>query len=536
MKKEIIENLITAKKQTGKELEKIKRSLMSSYRAKSPNNISLLKFYHEMGKSKRKALFNKLNVPFSQEKDDLIKKILTTRPVRSLSGIVNVSVLTKPYPCPGKCIFCPQEDNIPKSYLKNEPAVMRAIMNKYSPRRQVNIRIEALKMSGHPVDKIELRIIGGTWSYYPKRYQKWFIKECFQACNNFNSRKKNLYGSLEQEHKRNEKARHRVVGLSVETRPDFIDKEEIKWLRSLGVTSVELGVQSIYDDVLKKIKRGHTVSETIKATKLLKDAGIKVSYQMMPNLPGSTLKRDIDLFKTLFSDSRFQPDYLKIYPMAVIKNTEAYKLWINKRYKPYSDLQLKKLFKEIKKNIPRYVRIQRLIRDIPAQDIEAGTKISNLRQIVLDEMKKENISCKCIRCREVKEDYNPEEKLLLFREDYLASQGKEVFLSYEDKKRRKVYSILRLRLPSFDDMPIKILDNSTLIREVHTYGQQISLKEKGLSPQHKGLGKKLIKEAERISKEEFGIKKIAVISSVGTRDYYRKLNYRKKGDYLFKDL
>lgn len=456
-----------------------------------------------------------------------IRNLLKTRPIRSLSGIVNVSVLTKPYQCPGKCLYCPTQKGVPKSYLSNEPAVMRAILNKYDPYRQVKMRLQALVSTGHPTDKIELRIIGGTWSYYPEKYQTWFVKRCFEACNKRGS------NSINQAQKLNEKAKHRIIGLSVETRPDFINEKEIKRLRKLGVTRVELGVQSIYDDVLKLNKRGHDVQATIKATKLLKDAGFKVCYQMMPNLPGSNLKKDEKMFKVLFSQPDFQPDLLKIYPCALLKEAPLYKLWLKKKYKPYTDNQLINLVKKIKKTIPYYVRIQRITRDIPSQSIVAGpAKISNLRQILKTQAKTEGWQCQCIRCREVRENYDPKEKLKLFRQEYKASGGKEIFLTFENKNRTKLYSLLRLRI-------VETLPRSAIIRDVHTYGQQLPLERERIStisPQHKGLGKRLIKQAEKIAKKEFGLNKISVISGIGVRDYYRKLGYRLENTYMVKKI
>jgi elongator complex protein 3 len=528
MKKYLIKEIIKSGNLTRQELEKMKRVAMARYQQEAPTNISLLQFYHEMKDKEKRKLFKEANKVFSEKNNARIKKILTTRPVRSLSGIVNVSVLTKPYPCPGKCIYCPSEKGLPKSYLKEEPAAMRALMNNYDPEKQTRTRIQALKLSGHPIDKIEVRVIGGTWSFYPKKYRESFVKSCFKACNDFNEKNQKRNRSLKQEQKRNEQAKHRIIGLSVETRPDFINEKEIELLRNLGVTSVELGVQSVDDSVLQKIKRGHKVSETIRATRELKNAGFKVCYQMMPNLPGSSLEKDLQGFKELFHNPDFQPDYLKIYPMATIKGTEAYALWRQKKYKPYSDLELKQVLKQIKKQVPRYVRIQRLIRDIPAQKIEAGTKVSNLRQVILDEAKKEGWSCQCIRCREIKEFYNKKEKLVLFREDYQASQGTEIFLSFEDQKRKNIYSLLRLRInPS---------QKKAIIREIHTYGQQLAIDKKGASPQHKGLGKKLMKKAEQIASKEFSCFKMSVISAVGTRNYYRKLGYRLQETYMTKKL
>ncbi len=545
----IILELLKSRVKTRADLDSFKRKVAKEYKTPCPTNVELLKTYHKLVKKKR------------LKKDGVIEKLLCTRPIRSLSGIVNVSVLTKPYPCPGQCIFCPSQKGIPKSYLRGEPAVQRAILNKFNPYSQVQTRLKSLQKTGHPIDKIELRIIGGTWSYYPKQYQTRFVKECFQACNEFSPLKqirhkkamaelrrikeKELEKELKKEQKANEKAKCRVVGITIETRPDYIDIKEIKRMRELGITRVELGVQSIYNDVLKLNKRGHGIEATIKATKLLKESGFKVSYQMMPNLPGSTSKKDVKMFEEIFENPDFQPDLLKIYPLALLKEAPLYKWYQRGKFKPYSDKKLIKLLIEIKKKIPYWCRIQRVIRDIPSADIvEGGVKISNLREVVQKEMKKQGLKCKCIRCREVKKDYNSQEKSVLFRQDYNASGGKEVFLTFEDKKRQKLYALLRLRIPYpkvAKDSPLPILKDAAIIREVHTYGQLLPIQHRdrtkiGQSPQHKGLGKKLIKQGEEIAKQEFGTKKIAVISGVGVRAYYRKLGYHLKDTYMIKKL
>ena len=499
-----IKELIKGRAKAQGDLARVKRKMAKKYRIPCPSNISLLKTYHEMVKKRR------------VKPSEKIENLLRTRPIRSLSGIVNVSVLTKPYPCPGKCLYCPIEKGIPKSYVSGEPAVERAKALNYDPYLQVRKRIEMLKNQGHPTDKIELRIIGGTWSYYPKKYQTWFIKKGFEACNKVKS------ATVEEAQRFNEKAKYRIVGLSVETRPDFITIPEIKRLRNLGVTGVELGVQSIYNEVLKLNKRGHGIETTIRATKLLKDAGFKICYQMMPNLPGSNLKRDKKMFEELFANPDFQPDLLKIYPCALLKQAPLYQWWQKKKYQPYTDSQLINLVKSIKKKIPLYVRIQRITRDIPSQSIVAGpAKISNLRQMVAG-------NCRCIRCREVRENYNPKEKLYLFRQNYPASQGKEIFLTFENKNKTKLYSLLRLRITS---------NNRAIIREVHTYGQLHPInrgRTSIISPQHKGLGKKLIKQAEKIAKKEFGLKKISAISGVGVRNYWKQLGYKLENTYMVK--
>ncbi len=515
-KEKIIKELIKLGPQDTESLDTAKRKIAKKFKTKTFSNVELLKAYHNLLENKR------------IKENKTLENVLIKRKVRSLSGIVVVSVLTKPYPCPGKCIYCPSQKGIPKSYLEKEPAVMRAVLNNFDPYLQVKNRIKALKETGHPTDKIELRIIGATWSFYPKRYQTHFIKRCFEAANNKKSK------NLKEAQKRNEKADHRIIGISIETRPDLIEKEEIKRLRKLGVTIVELGVQTIYDKILKLNKRGHNIEKTVKATRLLKDSGFKVSYQMMPNLAGSDLKKDKEMFKELFSNQDFQPDFLKIYPTAVIKGTELYKLWKKGEYKPYTEKQLKKLLKEIKKEIPFYVRIQRLIRDIPSYKIVEGpAKISNLRQIIQKEAEKEGWRCHCIRCREVKENYDPKEKLHLFKEEYKASKGREIFLSYENRKRTRLYSLLRLRIPYQTFLPI--LKDSAIVREIHTYGKMHPLKKKSVSPQHKGLGKKLIKKAENIAKKN-NKNKITVISGVGVRGYYRKLGYKLKDEYMVKPL
>ncbi|MEW5805261.1 MAG: tRNA uridine(34) 5-carboxymethylaminomethyl modification radical SAM/GNAT enzyme Elp3 [Patescibacteria group bacterium] len=507
---------------TSQDLAKFKNQSAKKYQIEIPSNIQLFKAYHRLVWQKK------------LKKSETIEKILKKRPVRSLSGIVNVSVLTKPFQCPGKCVYCPFVADLPKSYLPKEPAVDRAVKLGFDPFQQTEYRIQTLASEGHSTDKIDLRIIGGTWSFYPARYQTWFVKRCFDAANQKTSR------SLAQAQKFNEKAKQRIIGISIETRPDFINQQEVKRLRKLGITRVELGVQSIYDEVLIKNNRGHLVGATIKATKLLKDAGFKICYQMMPNLMGSDLKKDEQMFKELFSNPDFQPDYLKIYPCLVLKEARLYESWKKGEHQAYSDRQLKNLIKKIKKRIPAYVRIQRIIRDIPAEYIVAGGKISNLRQVIHQEMKKEGWQCQCVRCREVGKDYNPKEKAYLFRQDYSGSGGKEIFLSFENKPRTKLFSFLRLRIPSqvFSNKKhfLPALEDSAVIREVQTVGQATGIGAIKLSPQHRGLGKKLIAEAEKICQKEFGLNRISVIAGIGAREYFRKLGYRLNQTYLVKNF
>ncbi len=492
----------------------MKDNLRGQKQEKFPSNIILRKKYRAMVKDGKLSPNANLD------------KLLVTKKMRSLSGVSIITVLTKPWPCPGECLYCPTEKDVPKSYLSSEPAVMRAILCGYDPYKQVRARLDSLKLEGHPTDKIELIIIGGTFSVLSKDYQEEYIKKCLDALNGSKSER------LENAKKKNETAKHRCVGLTLETRQDYITKKEVEWFRYLGATRVELGVQSVFDDVLRLNKRGHDVESTINATKLLKDAGFKICYHMMPNLPGSDLKKDLEMFKIIFTDARFQPDYVKIYPCVVTKGSELYDLWKKGKYKPYSDKDLEKLICEIKRVVPYHVRIMRLIRDIPSSEIEAGSKVSNMRQNAQIKLAAENAACKCIRCREagLKEAHGGEVKLL--KDEYPASEGKEIFLSYELLDRNVLYALLRLRFPGKIYLPE--LKDSALIREVHTYGQQIKIGKSG-ETQHKGLGKKLILESEKIARKN-GYKKIAIISGVGVRGYYRKLGYSLDGEYMKKAL
>jgi len=473
------------------------------------------------------------------EPDENIENLLITKKMRSLSGVSVITVLTKPYPCPGKCIYCPIEEDVPKSYLSDEPAVMRAILNKYDASLQVKTRLTSLAAQGHPVDKIELIIIGGTFSYLPRDYQESFVKECFDALNG------KVSDALAAAKEYNETAHSRCVGLTLETRPDYIDADEATWFRYLGATRVELGVQTVFDDVLAANARGENVDATVQATRLLRETGFKICYHLMPNLYGSTLERDKEMFRTVFTDERFRPDYIKIYPCMIIAGTPLHELWKQGKYVSYTDEELKALIKYVKTIVPYWVRIMRTIRDIPAPNIVSGSTLSNMRQIVHAEMAEEGLTCRCIRCREVGANsassvipakagiqgidaenldsslrWNDE---VLFTERYSAGGGIEYFLSYESENRETLYSLLRLRLGEI-----------AIIREVHTYGQQVELGESG-DTQHRGYGRKLIEAAEKIATEaEF--EKISVISGVGVRDYYRKFGYVLEGEYMVKSL
>lgn len=509
------------KKKNTRTLLALKRETARAFKVSLPSNIKLLQTYHNL--IVRKKL----------KPDRTVETLLQTRPGRSLSGIVNVSALTKPYPCPGQCIFCPTLEGFPKSYLAGEPAADRARQLNYNPFKQVQSRLESLRLQGHSIDKIELRIIGGTWSFYPKQYQTWFIKKCFEAANQKKAK------TLIQAQKTNQKAKNRIVGLSIETRPDFITEKEIFRLRELGVTLVEMGVQTTSDEIHQQCQTGLTAGKISQTTRLLKEAGFKVLYQIMPNLPGSTPAKDLEVMDILFSDQGFKPDWLKIYPCLVCKGAKLYQQWQKGRWQPYSDKQLIALLIKIKTRLPYWVRLTRLFRDIPAQTIMAGCKTSNLRETVQQKMKKRKLECRCIRCREIRQNYNPKEKVYLFREEYSASDGREIFLSFENKPRTKLYSFLRLRVPGPKNAGkpcFSVLKNAGLIREIQTFGAQVPLRQTKKAPQHRGLGKKLIQKTEEITLKEFGLKKIAVIAGIGVREYYQKLGYRLQDTYMVKNL
>jgi len=525
---EIILQAVKKNPHTAEELNELKRRVLrtSPKTADIPTSSDLLKSYHKMVKNNRiKA-------------DKNLEKLFIKRAIRTLSGVSIITVLTEPFPCPGKCIYCPNEKAMPKSYISDEPAAARALMLHFDPYEQVAQRIKSLEANGHPTDKIELIVKGGTWNAYPIEYQYWFVLRCFEACNNH---KKNSAGTLkilkiklQRAQTKNEMAKHRIVGLTLETRPDHINEKNILIMRELGCTRVELGVQTIDNTILKTIRRGHNAEETKKATELLKNYGFKVDYHLMPQLPGSTPAKDLKMMKEIFENPSYRPDMIKIYPCTVVKNSELYH-WLKKgKYKPYSDKKLIETIKKIKTVVPRYVRISRLIRDIPAHHIMAGNRMTNLRQVIQKQMAEDGTRCNCLRCREVGHQQNLPIKILqnkprLFIEKYKTDGGIEYFLSYEDTKRNVVFAFCRLRLNEKGIFP-------AIIRELHTYGQTLGIgeKEKDAS-QHKGLGKKLMDEAEKICLKN---KKptLAVISGVGVRGYYKKIGFKLVDTYMVKYL
>jgi elongator complex protein 3 len=461
--------------------------------------------------------------------------ILKRKPSRTMSGVAVIAVMTKPSKCPhGMCIYCPGgiEINTPQSYIGKEPAAMRGIQYKFDSYTQTISRIKQLEEIGHACDKIELIIMGGTFTAQPLVYQRDFVKGCFDAMNGKQTR------DLIDAQQMNERAKYRCVGLTIETRPDWCKERQIDSILNLGCTRVELGVQNPDDNIYTLVKRGHTVQDVIDSTRLLKDSLLKVNYHIMPGMPGSDLDKDLKMFKKIFESDSFKPDMLKIYPCLLVKpefgQPELHKMYEKREWTPYTNDQAAELIAEAKRFIPKWVRIMRIQRDIPSPMIQAGVKASNLRQLVHEKLKHKKTKCNCIRCREIKNERPAEAKLL--REDYDASGGKEIFLSMEDTVNDKILGFLRLRKPGKSFRPE--IDESTMgVRELHVYGPMVGIDKKpNKETQHRGYGEQLMREAERIAKEEFDAKKLAVISGIGVREYYYKLGYRRDGPYVSKPL
>lgn len=486
-----------------------------------PSNIKLQKAYKEL-------------IEEGWQGDEKLQRIIRKRKVRTLSGVSVITVLTKPYSCPGECVFCPTEPGMPKSYLSNEPGAMRAVLDDFHPKDQVKTRLKALKGQGHEREKIEMIVLGGTFSAYERRYQSNFIRALYNACNPENG------SSLEEAQQINESSPHKIIGLSLETRPDHITEDEIRHMRKLGCTKVQIGIQHIEDDILELNKRGETRADQVRAIRLLKDAGIKIANHLMPNLPGSSPEKDLAMIKEFYENPDFRTDQLKLYPCVVTPYSELKGWWEEGRYESYDDETMIELLIQMKQEIPRYVRLERLFRDIPGETILEGSQMTNMRQIIHDRMKQRGLRCECIRCREIKgESYDPDSTTLDILE-FDASEGKEFFISYNDMERDKLCSLLRLRFPSQhytgEKHFIPELEGASLVREVHTYGAQVTTgNRKQKATQHAGLGRRMLEKAEELSKQA-GFKKIAVIAGVGTRNYYRKWGYELEGTYMTKLL
>ena len=442
---------------------------------------------------------------------------------RTISGVTPVAVMAMPYPCPGNCVYCPSSPDSPKSYTVESPAVLRARQCDFDAERQVQLRLRTLADMGHAEDKVELIIMGGTFLAYPDDYQREFVKGCYDALNGTRS------VSLQEARDLNETAVHRCVGLCIETRPDFCGENEVARMLEFGATRVELGVQTLDDEIHRLTKRGHGVAEVVSATRLLRDCGFKVYYHWMPGLPGSTADHDLELSRVLFDDERFRPDGLKLYPTLVVAGSELEEWYGQSHYQPYDDQEMLELLVAIKSLLPPYVRVPRLMRDIPAKFIVAGSKDLALRGTVRKRMLLSDIHCQCTRCREyghrLRDGWIVGTPRLTVME-YGTLGGREVFLSFEDE-HGTLFGLLRLRgTPS-----------SALVRELHVFGPELPLgQRRSHAAQHRGLGERLLREGERIARASFGARQVSVLSGVGARPYYRSLGYHLEEPYMVKDL
>lgn len=485
-----------------------------------------------------------------------ILKLFRKRAVRSLSGVSVISLLTKFWGCPGKCVFCPTFDNLPKSYVPQEPAVMRAELNAFDPVKQVQNRLRSLEATGHAIAKCDVRVIGGTWSVYPAEYREAVMIGIYDGHTTYEQLRQHIESgeagdrlsgfkirkgyemiaskTLAEAQLRNETAESRVIGIAIETRPDWITPEEVRQLRVYGVTRVEIGYQTTHDAINELNKRGHGNAESIAATRLLKDAGFKVVAHMMPNLLGATPDTDRESMREIFDNPDFRPDELKIYPMVVTDKAELTDIWRNGGFEPYDDETLVDLMADLEGMIPEYVRLNRSYRDIPADQILAGSKVSNLRELTAARMKQKSIARHDISAREIRAKSNDPHAAIMEITEYEASGGQEFLLQYIDPADRTLFGLLRLRIPSqyfTGEMPVMPeLEHSAIIREIHVYGDQLPI---GAPPdgsgQHMGFGRKMLARAEELVRERYPtVSKMAVISGAGVRAYYRKFGYENE--------
>jgi elongator complex protein 3 len=522
--REIVDMLLGSSEPLSKQvINRIKNKVSAKYKlAKTPRNADILQ----------------VTIP---EESDILRPFLQKRPVRTISGVAVVATMTTPHECPhGKCAYCPggPEFGVPQSYTGHEPATMRGIQNDFDPFRQVESRLTQLSTIGHSINKVELIVMGGDWCSKPSEYQEAFVKGCFDAMN------KSVSRNIEQAKKINETAEVRNVGLTFETRPDWVSKESIDNMLNLGSTRVEIGVQTLSEEILKKVERGHGVAESATASKMLRDSGLKVCYHIMPGLPGATTQSDLNTFRQLFTDSRFRPDMLKIYPTIVVKNTKLYDWWQSGEYTPYTNEQVVSVIAEAVSAMPEYVRIQRMQRDIPLHQIEAGLNKGNLRELVHQRMRTIGQRNPTIRYREIghfqmrSEEEIIEDNIQLVRRDYEASNGNEVFLSFEDPSLDVIFGFLRLRSPSSEAHRTELTEKpSVIIRELRVYGPVVDIGKRNRDAwQHLGFGEKLLIEAEEIGRTDFDATQILVNSGIGVKEYYRTLGFTDRGPFLTKSL
>ncbi|MWG36759.1 tRNA uridine(34) 5-carboxymethylaminomethyl modification radical SAM/GNAT enzyme Elp3 [Halomarina oriensis] len=484
-----------------------------------------------------------------------LEPVLRRKPVRTASGVSPIAVMTSPHMCPhGKCLYCPggpaSEFDSSQSYTGHEPAAARGVQNDYDPYGMVTLRLEQLREIGHPVDKAELIVMGGTMTARSHDYQEHFVKRCLEAMNDYDVEKEPEpaqdesfaqdpadyeFRYLEDVIAENETADVRNIGTTFETKPDWCDPEQIDRMLALGGTKVEVGVQTTYERINREMHRGHGIQASVDANRRLRDAGFKVGFHMMPGQPGMTKEMCLQDFRELFESTDWRPDYLKIYPTLVVRGTRTYDMWRRDEYDPLTNEEAAELVAEIKSMIPKYTRLQRVQRDIPADFIDAGVWKSNLRQLARKRMDEHGWTCDCIRCREVGMNDESPESVELDTLTYEVCGGTEQFISYEDPEKDLLVGFCRLRFPN--DPVRRELENAAIVRELHVYGNEVGV---GLDSdddfQHKGFGKRLLGEAERRARDA-GFDKLAVISGIGVRQYYReKLGYYQDGPYVSTSL
>lgn len=599
--KQFIKDLIDNADINHESLKNLKREFSKTHALSDvPSNVDLLSIYHELLQDG------------SIQKNQNLENVLKKRAIRSMSGIVSVQVLTKPFWCPGKCIFCPNDFTMPKSYINTEPGAMRALLNQFDPYKQVYNRLMSLKMTGHATDKIEMIVLGGTRDVYPQDYKTDFVKGLYDACNTFDAyvayaQSNNIKSTahvdlknfaisypetLEESLRINQTvSSHRIIGLTVETRPEYVTDENCQYWTTLGVTRIEMGIQNCFDDVLDANKRGHTVDQARQAMHRLRQYGFKISVHMMPGLYGSTYEKDLQSFEILYSDPFFKPDEIKFYPTSVIPNTELYDLYIKGEYKPLDTATIQRLIREVfSRVIPPYTRIKRLIRDIPSTEIVAWSSVTNLSQLTHEELLQQlyldpskrglyqrlyeqrhdresvemissldlmqpwtrtyiidgkvdadsyrhfvslDTRSREIRHKTLQEKKSDEQSFLVIRV-YDSSLGKECFVAVEDGLGY-VYGFTRLLLPKSDTTVIYewLGKGIAMIRELHVYGQVAKISEHGTDTQHKGIGTLLMETAEYLTKKTC-YHALSVISGVGVRQYYEKLGYALQWTYMVK--
>ncbi|MDY6958400.1 MAG: tRNA uridine(34) 5-carboxymethylaminomethyl modification radical SAM/GNAT enzyme Elp3 [Halobacteriota archaeon] len=475
-------------------------------------------------------------------KDEEIIKKVQRKPVRTISGVAVVAVMTSPAECPhGRCMMCPggpkSDFNSPQSYVGAEPAALRGVQLDYDPFQQVTFRLRQMEQIGHRVDKAELIIMGGTMTSRPPSYQEWFVKRCLDAMNYYDDGIDYNSQSINEAQRLNEFTRVRNVAITFETRPDHVNMGHIGDMLRYGVTKVELGIQHTEDRILEGIERGHTREDAQKANRLLRDNAFKVGFHMMPGLPGSSIDDDLKMFEGLFKDHDLKPDYLKIYPTLVTDGTKLYDFWKAGDYRPLSNEEAADLVARIKSKLPRWVRLQRVQRDIPARFILDGVNKSNLRQLARERLIEIGGKCDCIRCREVGyAQLRGEEptEIELSIEKYEACGGTEHFISYEDPVKDILIGFLKLRFPGSTHR--EELEGAALIRDLHVYGPMMPLEGKrDHGWQHRGYGKMLLERAVELANDE-GYEKISIISGIGVREYYRKLGYERDSHFMSKYL